>query len=69
MMKKTAALRRRRRGVKKGEGTPQSPETGLKAAVKIFIERKFGGLPVVSGGRLVGIVTEIDLLRVFQGML
>ena len=51
------------------EPTTVTPETGLKAAVKIFIERKFGGLPVVSGGRLVGIVTEIDLLRVFQGML
>jgi CBS domain-containing protein len=51
------------------EPTTITPETALKAAVKIFIERKVGALPVVSGGRLVGIVTEIDLLRVFQGML
>jgi acetoin utilization protein AcuB len=47
-----------------------SPETGLKAAVKIFIDRKVGALPVVVGdGRLVGIVTEIDLLRAFDEML
>jgi len=47
-----------------------SPETGLKAAVKIFIDQKVGALPVVGrDGRLVGIVTEIDLLRVFDGML
>jgi CBS domain-containing protein len=46
-----------------------TPETGLKAAVKIFLERKVGALPVVSDSRLVGIITEIDLLRVFHGML
>jgi CBS domain-containing protein len=46
-----------------------TPETGLKAAVKIFIDRKVGALPVVSGSQLVGIITEIDLLRIFHGML
>src|SRR5207237_2984933 len=46
-----------------------TPESELKAAVKVFIDRKVGALPVVSGGRLVGIVTEIDLLRVFHDML
>ena len=46
-----------------------TPETGLKAAVKVFIDRKVGALPVVSGSQLVGIITEIDLLRVFYGML
>jgi CBS domain-containing protein len=46
-----------------------TPETGLKAAVKVFIDRKVGALPVVSGSQLVGIVTEIDLLKVFHGML
>jgi len=46
-----------------------TPESGLKAAVKIFIDRKVGALPVVSGSQLVGIITEIDLLRVFHGML
>ena len=46
-----------------------TPESELKAAVKVFIERKVGALPVVSGSQLVGIVTEIDLLRVFHDML
>jgi CBS domain-containing protein len=46
-----------------------TPESELKAAVKVFIERKVGALPVVSGSKLVGIVTEIDLLKVFHGML
>jgi acetoin utilization protein AcuB len=46
-----------------------TPESGLKAAVKIFIDRKVGALPVVSGSQLVGIITEIDLLRVFHDML
>jgi len=46
-----------------------TPESGLKAAVKIFIDRKVGALPVVSGSQLVGIITEIDLLRLFHGML
>jgi len=46
-----------------------TPDSGLKAAVKIFIERKVGAIPVVVDGRLAGIVTEIDLLRVFHGML
>ena len=46
-----------------------TPETGLKAAVKVFIDRKVGALPVVSGSQLVGIITEIDLLRVFHDML
>src|SRR6202165_80662 len=51
------------------EPTTITPETALKAAVKIFIDHKVGALPVVSDGLLVGIITEIDLLRVFHGML
>ena len=40
-----------------------TPKTGLKAAVEIFIERKVGALPVVEDDRLVGILTDIDMLR------
>ena len=32
-------------------------------AARIMIESKIGSLPVVEGGRLVGIITETDLLR------
>lgn len=45
------------------------PETALKSAVKIFIERKIGALPVVKGTALVGILTQIDLLRVLHDMI
>jgi CBS domain-containing protein len=46
-----------------------TPDTPLKSAVKIFIERKVGALPVVADGALVGIVTQIDLLRVLYARL
>ncbi len=41
----------------------------LKNAVEIFIEKKVGALPVVDNGNLVGILTEIDILRVAHDLL
>jgi acetoin utilization protein AcuB len=41
-----------------------APETPLRRAVDIFLDRRIGALPVVDGGRLVGILTDIDILRV-----
>jgi acetoin utilization protein AcuB len=32
-------------------------------AARIMLEDKVGSLPVLEGGRLVGIITETDLLR------
>ena len=46
-----------------------TPKSGLKAAVEIFIERKVGALPVVEDGHVVGILTEIDILRVVHDIL
>ena len=46
-----------------------TPDTKLKAAVKIFLERKVGALLVVDDGHLVGILTDIDILRVVHEML
>jgi len=46
-----------------------TPKSGLKAAVEIFIERKVGALPVVEDGHVVGILTEIDILRVVRDIL
>jgi CBS domain-containing protein len=40
-----------------------SPEAPLSDAVKLMRERRFGALPVVEGRRLVGMLTESDLLR------
>jgi acetoin utilization protein AcuB len=34
-------------------------------AAALMVSRRFGALPVVKGGKLVGIVTETDLLRHF----
>lgn len=44
-----------------------SPATTAQEAATIMVERRFGALPVVKAGRLVGIVTESDLLRFFAG--
>jgi CBS domain-containing protein len=43
-------------------------ETALHAAQSL-IERKFNALPVVENGRLVGIVSRTDLLRLLVGLL
>jgi len=45
------------------------PSTSVKDAVALLIDRKYGALPVVDGERLVGIVSDIDLLRVLHTML
>lgn len=42
-----------------------SPQASVIDAARLIHDRKFGGLPVVSEGRLVGIVTETDVLACF----
>ena len=42
-----------------------TPSTSVRDAVKVMVDRKFGALPVVEGGRLIGIVTSTDFLRAF----
>ena len=39
------------------------PEETIFAAAKLMGERRIGAMPVVSGGKLVGILTRSDLLR------
>lgn len=47
-----------------------SAHTSLRSAVETFIDKKVGALPVVdTEGQIVGIVTVIDVLRMFRGML
>ena len=46
-----------------------TPATNLKAAIELFIDRKIGAIPVVEGGRLVGILSDIDILRVARDLL
>jgi CBS-domain-containing membrane protein len=41
-----------------------SPDASITDAIRLMLERKFSGLPVVDArGALVGIVTEGDLVR------
>lgn len=43
--------------------------TTIRDAARVMHERRLGALPVVEGGRLVGILTESDVLRAFQELL
>ncbi len=40
-----------------------APDASVSEAARQMLERKIGCLPVVEGGRLVGILTESDLVR------
>ena len=46
-----------------------SPETPLGQAATLLIEYKYGCLPVVEKGRVVGMLTVIDMLTVFRRIL
>lgn len=46
-----------------------SADTPLEQAARIMVDSKIGGLPVVEDGRLVGIITETDIFKVFLEML
>lgn len=40
-----------------------TPETPIRKAAEFMLQHKVGGLPVVEGGRLVGIITDSDIFR------
>jgi len=40
-----------------------TPDTLLTEAAKLMIERKIGCLPVIDGGRLVGMLSEADFVK------
>lgn len=46
-----------------------NPEMELSEAVGLFLTNKFGGLPVVVEAKLVGMLTETDLLEYLQKLL
>ncbi len=35
----------------------------LKVAVQLFVDKKYGALPVLQGGKLVGILSPIDVMK------
>lgn len=43
------------------------PDDSLENAARLMLEDKVGSLPVVESGRVVGIITETDLLRRIVG--
>ncbi len=44
------------------------PERPAPDAARLMLDQKIGALPVMDAGRLVGIVTETDMLRTFVRM-
>lgn len=51
------------------EVTTVTDDTPLEEAARIMADNKIGGLPVMRDGKLVGIITETDLFRLFLEML
>lgn len=46
-----------------------TPSTDLRTAIGVMRERRLGALPVVQAGRVVGVLTERDLLDALQALL
>jgi acetoin utilization protein AcuB len=44
-------------------------DTPLEEAARVMADNKIGGLPVLDDGRLVGIITETDIFKVFLELL
>jgi CBS domain-containing protein len=42
-----------------------SPEAGVCEAIRLMVDKKIGCLPVVEDDRLVGLITETDMLMQF----
>ena len=40
-------------------------DTPIEGAARIMADKKIGGLPVVDGDRIVGMITETDLFKIF----
>ena len=45
-----------------------TPEAPMERAARTLLRYRIGGLPVMSAGRLVGIITETDFLRAFVAL-
>jgi CBS domain-containing protein len=45
------------------------PETGIRQAMRLMREQKVGALPVVASGRVVGMLTERDILRAAEALI
>jgi len=57
------------RGAMRTEVWSVTPDDSVEDALLILAREKFGALPVLSGDRLVGIITRADLLNAFVDLL
>jgi CBS domain-containing protein len=48
-----------------GELFTTTPEKSINEAAREMLEKNIGALPVIEGSRLIGLVTEFDLVRAF----
>jgi len=55
--------------VMKTDVVTASPESDVLTAIAVLLKNKYGCLPVVSGKKLVGIVTEADFLKLTYDLL
>lgn len=46
-----------------------SPDEDIEMAARLIYKHKIGGIPVIDGEKLVGILTESDILRAFIDMM
>jgi acetoin utilization protein AcuB len=46
-----------------------SPEMPLEDVAKILLDKRIGGMPVLEDGKLVGIITVIDVMSAFINMM
>ena len=44
-------------------------DTLLEEAARIMVDNKIGGLPVLRSGKLIGIITETDIFKIFLELL
>ena len=54
------------RDVMTREPVTVTPETTIREAAALLRERHIGGLPVVEGGRVVGMITESDIMSLLK---
>lgn len=46
-----------------------SPSTPVEEAARMMVDNRIGGLPVMEGGKLVGIITETDIFKILLELL
>jgi acetoin utilization protein AcuB len=46
-----------------------SPEMALEEVTKLILDKRVGGLPVVENGKLIGVITTVDILSAFITMM